>query len=162
MVIRAARVLASVLMRATARQSAAVRRNFSARSGMCALYAAQTPQDRIGSALCNRALGSRPEQLYELIGDKAGFEQLQSGLRNVHFGLTVETGAIGPVDPRPPQPGQRAAKAGAWSRVLQASYVRSRRKLTCELLAAIRNYFRRAACCAHAAAGRGFGWSASS
>jgi len=70
MVIRAARVLASVLMRATARQSAALRRNFSARSGMCALYAAQTPQDRIGSALCNRALGSRPEQLYELIGDK--------------------------------------------------------------------------------------------
>ena len=110
----------------------------------------------------NRALGSRPEQLYKLIGDKAGFEQLQSGLRNVHFGLAVETGAIGPVDPRPPQPRQRAAKAGAWSRALQASNVRSRRKLTCELLAAIRNYFRRAGCCAHAAAGRGFGWSASS
>jgi hypothetical protein len=44
---------------------------------------------------------SCPEQLYELIGDKAGFEQLQSGLRNVHFGLAVETGAMGPVDPRP-------------------------------------------------------------
>jgi hypothetical protein len=162
MVIRAARVLASVLMRATARQSTAVRRNFSARSGMCALYAAQTPQDRIGSALCNRALGSHPEQLDELIAYKAGFDQLQSGLRNVHFGLAVETGAIGPVDPRPPQPGQRAAKAGAWSRVLQAWYVRSRRKLTCEPLAAIQNYFGRAACCAHATAGRGFGWSASS
>jgi hypothetical protein len=26
---------------------------------------------------------------------KAGFEQLQSGLRNVHFSLVVETGAIG-------------------------------------------------------------------
>jgi hypothetical protein len=113
-------------------------------------------------AYANCALGSCPYQLYELIGDKAGFEQLQSRLRNVHFGLTVETSAIGPVDPRPPQSGQRAAKAGAWSRVLQASYVRSRRKLTCELRAAIRNYFRRAACCAHAAAGRGFGWSASS
>jgi hypothetical protein len=82
----------------------------------------------------NRALGSCPEQLYELIGHKAGFEQLQSGLRNVHFGLALETGAIGPVDPRLPQAGQRAAKAGAWSRVLQASNVRSRRKLTCELL----------------------------
>ena len=34
------------------------------------------------------------------------------------------------------QPGQRAAKPAAWSRVLQASNVRSRRKLTCELLAA--------------------------
>src|ERR1700730_15383015 len=128
MVIRAARVLASVVMRATARQSAAVRRNFSARSGMCALYAAQTPQDRIGSALCKpRArLSSCPEQLYELIGHKAGFEQLQSGLRNVHFGLTVEVSAISPVDPRPPQPGQRAAKPAAWSRVLQASNDASR------------------------------------
>ena len=87
-----------------------------------------------------------------------GVHRLQSGIRTVAVRpaerRAVETGAIGPVDPRPPQPGQRAAKAGAWSRVLQASYVRSQRKLTCEPLAAIQNYFRRAACCAHAAAGR--------
>jgi hypothetical protein len=75
---------------------------------------------------------------------------LQSGLRNVHFGLTVETGTIGPA----PTAGSARGEGRRWSRVLQASYCPQPAKLTCEPLAAIRNYFRRAACCAHAAAGR--------
>src|ERR1700730_9517755 len=62
-------------------------------------------------------LSSCPEQLYEFIGHKAGFEQLQSCLWNVRFGLTVETSTVGPVDPRPPKARHRAAKAAAWSSV---------------------------------------------
>ena len=40
---------------------------------------------------------------------------LQSGLRNVHFGLTVETGTIGPA----PTAGSARGEGRRWSRVLQ-------------------------------------------
>ena len=66
-------------------------------------------------------LSPRPEQLYEFVGHKARFEQSQSCFWNVLFGLTVETGAIGPVNPRLPKARHRAAKAAAWASVFQAS-----------------------------------------
>src|SRR5215469_16963274 len=68
-----------------------------------------------------RLLSPRAEQLYEFVGHKARFEQSQSCFWNVLFGLTVETGAIGPVNPRFPKARHRAAKAAAWASVFQAS-----------------------------------------
>src|ERR1700738_1961079 len=125
MVIRAARVLASVVK---------LQQDSRPRSGgtfrldqACAHFTLRKLHKiELVPAYANCALGSCPEQLYELIGHEAGFEQLQSGLRNLYFVLTVEASAISPVDPRPPQPGQRAAKPSAWSRVLQASNDASR------------------------------------
>jgi ABC transporter substrate binding protein len=59
----------------------------------------------------------RPEQFDEFIGHEAGFEQLQSCLRDMLFGLTVEASAIGPVNPRLPKARQSTANAAAWSSV---------------------------------------------
>jgi hypothetical protein len=71
-------------------------------------------------------LRSRPEQLYEFVSHKAGFKQLQSCLWNVLFGLTVETSAVGPVNPGLPKARHRTAKPAAWSSVFEASNDTSR------------------------------------